>query len=76
MNLFWLTLSCGIVPVILTVLIVFMPESPIYYLKTFRQDEARRSLQWFRGKDYDVEPELLQKKSDLDKVGCKRIIFM
>jgi len=34
-----------------------MPESPFYLVERGREDEARRALQWLRGKDYDIEEE-------------------
>lgn len=74
-NVFWLTMICAVIPAILFVLMLFMPESPIYYLKKLRQDEARRSLQWFRGNYYDVEPELMEKKQVLDKMEAERVPF-
>ena len=40
----------------------FMPESPYYLLLRGREDDARKALQWLRGKDYDVEPEMEEMK--------------
>nr|CAD7427427.1 unnamed protein product [Timema monikensis] len=57
-NAFALTLVCGIVPLVFGVVFFFMPETPLYYIQTGRIDRARDSLQYFRGKSYNVEPEL------------------
>nr|CAD7258261.1 unnamed protein product [Timema shepardi] len=57
-NAFALTLVCGIVPLVFGVIFFFMPETPLYYIQTGRIDRARDSLQYFRGKSYNVEPEL------------------
>ncbi|XP_075232586.1 trehalose transporter 1-like protein [Lycorma delicatula] len=72
-TIFSLTVVCAIVPVILAATMIFMPESPIYYLKKFRLDDARRSLQWFRGSHYDVEPELQEKKQNLDQMEAEKV---
>lgn len=46
------------VPVVFLATFSFMPESPLYLLNKGRTKQARDSLQWFRGKDYDVEDEI------------------
>jgi hypothetical protein len=38
----------------------FMPESPVYLLSNGRHDDAKASLQWLRGRKYDVAEELKQ----------------
>lgn len=37
-----------------------MPESPVFLINNGDLQEARNALQWFRGKDYDIEDELRQ----------------
>nr|CAD7588282.1 unnamed protein product [Timema genevievae] len=64
-NAFALTLVCGIVPLVFGVVFFFMPETPLYYIQTGRIDRARDSLQYFRGKSYNVEPELQEAGSDI-----------
>lgn len=67
--MFWLSVACLIVPIVYGVLMLFiMPESPIYYLKTKRAERAKQSLQWFRGKTYDIEPEISTMQKNLDIV--------
>ena len=39
---------------------LLMPESPVYLLKKGLTDPARKSLQWLRGPDYDIEKEFQQ----------------
>lgn len=37
-----------------------MPESPVFLINSGDIQEARNALQWFRGKDYDIEDDLRQ----------------
>lgn len=41
-------------------LVVFwwIPESPIWLFKQGREDDAKSTLQWIRGKSYRIEPEI------------------
>ena len=38
-----------------------LPESPVWLLRRGREREARRTLQWLRGREYDAEPELQER---------------
>ncbi|XP_069693151.1 facilitated trehalose transporter Tret1-like [Periplaneta americana] len=53
-----LSLTCCALPVLFLVTFFCMPESPVFLLSKNRKDDAKKALQWFRGKDYDVEDEL------------------
>merc|ERR1719397_395887 len=35
-----------------------MPESPMWLMREGRETEARQTLQWLRGNDYNMEPEV------------------
>ena len=37
---------------------LFLPESPIWYTKKNRIEDARKSLEWLRGSNYDCQEEL------------------
>ncbi|KAK8733783.1 hypothetical protein OTU49_006478 [Cherax quadricarinatus] len=49
---------CAIPAVIYLVLLLFVKESPPYLLSKGKDKEAREALQFFRGRDYNVEAEL------------------
>ncbi|KAF5274012.1 hypothetical protein FQA39_LY01127 [Lamprigera yunnana] len=53
-----LALVSSVVPVIFLLTYSFMPESPIFLRLNSKTDQARESLQFFRGRDYDVDSEL------------------
>jgi Sugar (and other) transporter len=44
-----------------------MPETPQYLLKRGKEDEAEKSLQFFRGKNVDIKHELDEMKDDIDE---------
>lgn len=48
---------------------MYLPESPIYYLKSHRREEAQLSLQWFRGDRYDIDPELSSMQKNIEIVS-------
>ena len=41
-----------------------LPESPIWLMRRNREKKARKVIQWLRGNDYNIEPEM----SDLHKI--------
>ncbi|SPP77295.1 facilitated trehalose transporter Tret1-2 homolog isoform X1 [Drosophila guanche] len=57
-NVFWLSVICGIIPIVFGVIFFFMPESPTYLVAKGRSESAVKSIQWLRGKEYDYAPEL------------------
>jgi hypothetical protein len=57
----------GIVPIIFAACFIWMPESPQYLLKRGKEHEAKKSLQFFRGKNCDIKNELDEMKDDLDQ---------
>lgn len=50
-------LGCSLaVPFIISMLLI--PETPRWYVSRNKEEHARKALQWLRGKQADVEPEL------------------
>ena len=55
-----------LIAVLTALLLLGMPESPVYLLSKGRNREAREALQWLRGQEYDIEGEILQGWVDVD----------
>ncbi|XP_067212062.1 facilitated trehalose transporter Tret1-2 homolog isoform X2 [Linepithema humile] len=49
---------CCIAPVVFGVAMAFVPESPLFYLTKNKEEAARKSMRFFRGPDFDIEPEI------------------
>ncbi|KAJ3630140.1 hypothetical protein MTP99_011350 [Tenebrio molitor] len=56
-SIFVSSLICALVPLIHFVVFIWMPESPYYYIKKHKLEEAKKSLRILRGND-DVQEEL------------------
>ncbi|XP_018897624.2 facilitated trehalose transporter Tret1 isoform X1 [Bemisia tabaci] len=54
----WITLGCSIVVLVFFALFLWMPESPVYLTMVSRPKAAAASLQWLRGRDYDIYAEI------------------
>ncbi|PSN36458.1 hypothetical protein C0J52_18340 [Blattella germanica] len=70
-----LSMICGIVPLVFGVIFFFMPETPLYHLKKGEKDKARASLQWFRGRNYNVDAELQEIQDALDEAAAQKTSF-
>lgn len=57
-----LTLPCSFVPLIMSIFIVVYPDTPVFLLMNGEENYARKSLQFFRGDDYDIESEFKELK--------------
>ena len=50
---------CGIAPCCITMLaLIILPETPYWLIENNQLDEARKSLHFFRGRNYDTDLEL------------------
>lgn len=54
----------AIVPILFGVSFMFMPESPVYLVKTGKDKEAKGALKFLRGDYYDVNSELMELKRE------------
>lgn len=61
-NLKALSFPCACVPIIMLVILLFLPESPVYYCKKGNMDECTKSLKFFRGPDYVLDAEIADMK--------------
>lgn len=74
-NMRILSIISATVPFIFLAAFVFMPETPIYYLKIGNEDAARKSLIKLRGVHYDVDTELQIKKEGLETLRENSISY-
>ena len=58
LNVFWLTVMCGLIPITFGVIFIWMPESPTYLLEKGKDAKAYLAFQWLRGKQYDPTEEI------------------
>lgn len=75
MSVFWLSVSCGIVPIVFGLIFVFMPESPVYLVTEQRVDDAKKSYKWLRGGDYDPQMEIDDLKQEIEGNNRDQISF-
>nr|XP_034191745.1 facilitated trehalose transporter Tret1-like [Osmia lignaria]XP_034191746.1 facilitated trehalose transporter Tret1-like [Osmia lignaria] len=61
----------AVVPFIFFGIFMFMPETPIYYLKKGNEEAARKSLTKLRGSQYNVENELRVHREALEETRKK-----
>lgn len=58
LSVFWLSIICGLLPILFGIIFVFMPESPTYLVSKNKIESAVKSIQWLRGSDYDYNAEI------------------
>ncbi|KAL0277053.1 UNVERIFIED_CONTAM: hypothetical protein PYX00_004473 [Menopon gallinae] len=75
-NAFYLTVICGVVPLVFGAAFFFVPETPIYLLTKGNVDQARKSLTFFRGKNYNVELELSEMQENVNKSSSEKLSLM
>jgi MFS family permease len=75
MSVFWMTVVCGIVPLVFGLIFFFMPESPVHYVFKRQEAEAKKSYEWLRGKGYDPQPEIDELKQELEENQRNNISF-
>jgi SP family facilitated glucose transporter-like MFS transporter 8 len=57
-NYIWTAAIFALIPVIYALALLTVPESPTYLIKRDGKDEAKKSLQYFRGPQYDTGKEM------------------
>lgn len=53
-----ITLPHCVIQVIMMVVLVFLPESPVYWYRKGKIEKARSSLQTYRGKDFNLDEDM------------------
>ncbi|KAG7506186.1 solute carrier family 2, facilitated glucose transporter member 6 [Solea senegalensis] len=62
----YLAVIGGVPPVLMVVLLVFMPSSPRRLLSLGREEKAKIALRWLRGSNYDTSIELRAIQHSID----------
>lgn len=57
-NLHILTLPLIVGPALVFIIVIFLPESAVFYNKKGKPDEAKKSMQYYRGNDYNIDAEM------------------
>ncbi|XP_072753346.1 facilitated trehalose transporter Tret1-2 homolog [Anoplolepis gracilipes] len=66
---------CCIAPIVFGITMFFMPESPLFYLTKNKEEQARKSMRFFRGEDFDIEPEMMVFKEQVERSKRQRLSF-
>lgn len=72
-DIVWISSLCAVGPVAFAAIMIFMPESPLFHLTRGNEDQARKSMRYFRGPDYDIEPEICEFKEQVEKSKLQRV---
>lgn len=57
-NIVVISILCGIAPLLFASIMTFMPESPLFYMAKENEEAAKKSMRFFRGSEYDINPEI------------------
>ncbi|XP_073839129.1 solute carrier family 2 member nebulosa isoform X2 [Musca autumnalis] len=68
LDVFWMSVVCGLLPLVFGAIFVFMPESPTYLVSKNKNESAIKSIQWLRGKEYDYKVEIEELKETERKI--------
>ena len=66
--------------VLMSVAMFFMPESPYYLISKDKMEDAKKSLTWLRGSDYDITKDIgelhttYQDQSKTGTVSLKELV--
>ena len=66
-DVFWLSVIGGIIPLVFGAIFFFMPESPTYLIASGREEDAKAAFEWLRGAHYDSSSEIQDLKDTLQE---------
>lgn len=64
-SVFWLSIFCGIIPLVFAAVFVWMPESPTFLVERGKYPKAVSAIKWLRGEEYETEQEIEELKDVL-----------
>ena len=67
----WLAGVSSCFPLLSSIFLAFIPESPSWLVTQGRLEQARASLTWLRGNNYDIEEEFAKLKESYTKTQMK-----
>uniref|UniRef100_A0A0A1WTN4 Facilitated trehalose transporter Tret1-2 homolog n=2 Tax=Zeugodacus cucurbitae TaxID=28588 RepID=A0A0A1WTN4_ZEUCU len=76
LNVMWMSIVCGLIPLIFGVIFVFMPESPTYLIIKNKDEDAVKSIQWLRGKDYEYKAEIEELRETQEKIKENEVSWL
>lgn len=71
-----LSYICGVIPIVFAVTFFFMPESPVFLMSKDREEDARKSLKFFRGKHYNIDFEINEIRETIEKARREKLSFV
>lgn len=71
-----LAILCLVIPLIFAVLFFFQPETPVYYVKKNKKNDAIASLKRLRGSDYNCTEELEEIEKTLQSDGASKVSYV
>ncbi|XP_033362154.1 facilitated trehalose transporter Tret1-like [Bombus vosnesenskii] len=74
-NIVVISILCGIAPLLFASIMTFMPESPLFYMAKDNEEAAKKSMRFFRGSEYDIDPEISAFKDQIDKSRREKVTF-
>jgi hypothetical protein len=74
-SVFWLSIICGIIPLIFAVIFFFMPESPVYLVTEKKIPDAVITYKWLRGEAYNPQWEIDELVKEIDESKASQSSF-
>ncbi|XP_043600180.1 facilitated trehalose transporter Tret1-like [Bombus pyrosoma] len=74
-NIVVISILCGIAPLLFASIMTFMPESPLFYMAKENEEAAKKSMRFFRGSEYDIDPEISAFKDQIEKSRREKVTF-